>query len=93
MALSENEVIELLNEEGIDTSLVVSVNGIGGDQYEVAFETLEIEFDEDEIWDSLEEGGFEPEGGDYEAPSDRGFSDSPTDVFPYYYVYITVEEE
>lgn len=89
--LSENEVINQLHQAGVDTSLVVAVDPLGDGVYLVSFETLEIEFNEQEILQALEDAGFEPSEGYYESPADRGAEDSPTDVFPYYYIEIQVE--
>lgn len=87
---TEDEIISILSEEGMDTSLVYSVNYLGNRQYEIAFETLEVEFNEENIYTDFVEAEFDFEVIGYESPAERGLGNAPGDVIPLYYITITI---
>lgn len=91
MSYRESDIYEMLEDANVDTELLTSVNPMGGDQYELAFETLEVSFNEDEVIQNLESAGFVIDDCDYEAPADRGYTDNPTDVIPFFYVIVTID--
>ena len=91
MPLTEMEVTDILNDHAVDTSLLVSSEHLEGNQYQLEFETLEVDYNEEEILDSLETAGLEPENAYLESPMKRGSSTSPTDVFDFFYVIVTLD--
>lgn len=90
MGLSESEIFDYLASIGIDPEILASALCVGGDEYDVGFETLEAAFNETSILEVLEDNGLLPTGAVYISPADMGYTDSPTDVIPYFYVTIVL---
>ena len=90
--LSESEVITILDEEGLNPyELIRGAQPLEEGLYEIAYETLEIDFNEERILAELEDAGFPVQESWYESPADNGYDDDPTDVFPYFYVTIEID--
>lgn len=93
MELSKEQVNGILISGGVDTTLLAAVHYMGDGEYELAFETLEVDFSESAIVQSLEDAGFEPADMEYESPAQRGEDDGPASVIPYFYVTVLIDED